>query len=311
MDIWLLISDSLFLLFILAMINSMKKKEFGKFITSFLIVLGTVWLIKEAFKIPRPYSFNNSNYGYSFISMHAALAFQSIYFLREYVVLWIWPLLIAISRIKLGVHRFIDVLLGSIYGLYVSFVIDKEWNRLKRNFIENKGEILRKLVHITFYLTYPFLALYNVIYFYVYTIFTLVALFIIILTQGEAIGPFKELENIKREKESLYHITYFPLLSLLLMIFFNDPYLVAFVGLTFAIGDGLVGLLNILIRNYRLSLAITSFYLFLIVSTALDLKFGIFSAISFLLADFISKIFRINDNYTIPLISFLIYFLII
>ena len=312
MDFWLLVSDSLALLFFVAMLNAFRRKEVGKFFTSFFIVLLTVWLIKLAFKIPRPVGSNYAlDYGYSFISGHAALAFMSLYFIRDLVVLWVWPIAIALARLKLGVHRLIDVLLGAVYGFFIPYLLDKEWNRLKRNFFENENEFLRKLLHLAYYLTYPFFALYDLNLFYVWAIVNLVFLFILHVVKGEVIEhplirPFRK---IKRKNESLLHLTYFPLLSLILALFFSDPKIIAFVGLTFAVGDSLVGLLNILIRRYGISLAIASFYLFLIVSVALNLKFGLLSVLALLIGDYVAKQFGINDNYTIPLTAMLIYFI--
>jgi undecaprenyl-diphosphatase len=71
--------------------------------------------------------------GYSFLSAHATTSFAvstfiilalKSFFKPIYLVL-IWPLLFAYSRIYLGVHYPLDVLCGSILGIFIGYFFYK------------------------------------------------------------------------------------------------------------------------------------------------------------------------------------------
>ena len=65
-DFWILITNSLFLLFFLALVKTIKEKKIGKFFTSFFISILLLFLVKNSFKILRPFPFNHESFGYSF-----------------------------------------------------------------------------------------------------------------------------------------------------------------------------------------------------------------------------------------------------
>jgi len=63
----------------------------------------------------------------SFPSNHAAFAFFLAVFLpakREYkILLWIWAILVAFSRLWLNKHWFSDVIAGAVIGIAVAFLV--------------------------------------------------------------------------------------------------------------------------------------------------------------------------------------------
>ncbi len=97
----------------------------------------TSWLLSESIKritkIPRPYITHNTIHtfthssGYSFPSEHAAV-YSALAFLafsidiRLGIITTIVAFIIGISRINLGVHYPVDVLVGWIVGILVAFV---------------------------------------------------------------------------------------------------------------------------------------------------------------------------------------------
>jgi len=299
-DIWAYLSGSLILLLLIAFIYSIHKKKFKEFVFSFLIVFITVQLIKAAFKVPRPINY----FDYSFISLHSALAFFAFYYLREFLVLIIWPILIAISRVKLNLHRIEDIILGAVYGFYISYVIESNFKKFESNFKINKYYILRKLLHIVFYLSFGFLAFFKP-YFLSYTVLSLVVIYIINLMKREVLFD-NPIFKTRKYNEDLKHTMFFPFLSLIIFLIFENPYLILFSSLVFAIADGLVGLLTVLTNNYFYSFLITNFYLFLIVSAIFNLNYGLLGALSFALGDLIAKKLSLNDNYLIPITSYII-----
>jgi len=300
-DVWFILSNSLILLLIISFIYSIHKKKFKEFAFSFLLVLITIELIKSAFKVPRPITY----FDYSFISLHSALAFLAFYYLREFLVLIIWPILIAISRVKLNLHRIEDIILGAIYGFYISYIIDKNFKKFENNFQENKYYILRKLLHVTFYLSFGFLAFFKP-WFLSYSVISILFIYIINLMKEEFLLATNPIFKTRKLNEDLKHTMFFPILSLLVYLIFENPYLILFSSLVFAIGDGLVGILAILTNNYFYSFLVTNFYLFLIVSAIFNIKVGFWSAVSFTIGDLIAKKLNINDNYIIPLVSYIV-----
>lgn len=99
-------------------------------------------VLKYTFQVPRictietnPYCLNN----YSFPSGHAAVAFTAfsgIYFIlnrRKYFWVFIFPALVGISRLALGVHTIQDVVAGSGVGMLVFLIY--YWTAKKSEFI--------------------------------------------------------------------------------------------------------------------------------------------------------------------------------
>jgi len=101
------------------------KINFGKLVIGFILM----WLVIEILKIitgrMRPDLSDNN----SFPSRHAGIAFFIAGFLpveRKYkILLFIWAILVGISRLALNLHWFTDVLVGSILGLSFAYGIEK------------------------------------------------------------------------------------------------------------------------------------------------------------------------------------------
>lgn len=106
-------------------------KEGVLFIFSLVIVFLIVHLAKVIIAFPRPSEILSgvnslSSYGSfdSFPSMHTALAFTVATFVRKYskstgFILFIIATLVGISRIFVGVHFPIDVLIGAFIGIVI------------------------------------------------------------------------------------------------------------------------------------------------------------------------------------------------
>jgi len=110
-------------------------KDFLKIILSFLILR----LLKIVMRRPRPYFNKNiknktNNYKYDYESCPSGHVFGSyiiIYYISEFIenknlknLLYIYPLLMCISRMYLGVHYLSDTVFGYIFG-YISCKIFK------------------------------------------------------------------------------------------------------------------------------------------------------------------------------------------
>jgi len=175
-DIWALITNSLYFLLLISLIKTIKKKKFGVFATAFLINSFFIYLFKNAFKILRPSPFNDPSFGYSFFSGHSAFAFLASYFLIENPLFLVWAFSIALSRLALKMHYLIDVLFGSFFGFFIAYYIDKNYNKWKENLKKYKSEVLRKLIHIVFYLSFIFVFLWDEVYFKIYLALSLVFL---------------------------------------------------------------------------------------------------------------------------------------
>jgi len=112
-----------------------KKILFALLITALLIVV-----LKNAFAIERPCIASPSEYGCpsspltssSFPSGHASIAFVlMIAFLNKpsFPVFWVFALLIAASRIFLGVHTFEDIAGAIVLAPIAYYITDVIWRR--------------------------------------------------------------------------------------------------------------------------------------------------------------------------------------
>ncbi len=136
--------------FIFISLNNTKRETFFKTLTVILLILfitTVTGLTKEFFQRLRP---NNNeaintfirivkNPGsYSFFSGHSSSSFSIttliVLFLRKQVkwcwVFYLWPLLFAYSRIYVGVHYPLDILVGTLVGISSGILFYKIYGKL-------------------------------------------------------------------------------------------------------------------------------------------------------------------------------------
>ncbi|MFB6075623.1 MAG: phosphatase PAP2 family protein [Candidatus Aenigmatarchaeota archaeon] len=105
-------------------------------IAFFLSVISSIGL-KYIFARPRPELAIYSGIFYAFPSTHATLGFSIAYVLcdiykhksKAKFYFYSIAILIAISRVYLGVHYFTDVLFGSLLGILIGFLVVKCFNK--------------------------------------------------------------------------------------------------------------------------------------------------------------------------------------
>jgi len=100
-----------------------------KLILSFIFGITLTYILKNIFQVPRPMSVYKDISDYSFPSGHSIRASIFAYFLSQKVrkikiILWIYAILVGISRIVLSVHWFSDIIAGLLLGIWVSLSID-------------------------------------------------------------------------------------------------------------------------------------------------------------------------------------------
>ncbi len=113
------------------------KKRIPYLILAFLFYAVIVFFLKEFIARPRPYTFGIyaliPDTNFSFPSGHTTAIFTALPFMKKfkniYYIYIIFAILIAFSRIYLGVHYLSDVIAGILLGLLIS------------NFILKKGKI--------------------------------------------------------------------------------------------------------------------------------------------------------------------------
>jgi len=133
----------LFLLIIFLIIRTHSRKEslgiLFSYLSMLLFVTAAIFLVKENVGRLRPVNDMGLNTflrtlikpsDYSFFSGHAASSFSiamlSILYLRKKLkwiyVLLLWPLLFTFSRMYLGVHYPLDIIVGSIVGVLFAYI---------------------------------------------------------------------------------------------------------------------------------------------------------------------------------------------
>lgn len=100
------------------------------FVIAFLITFVAVVEIKEITHIPRPCTQENPycETDYSFPSGHAALIFSfvssvALFIRKKSLPLIPLAVLVAYSRVALGVHTYADIVTGSVLGVAISIVV--------------------------------------------------------------------------------------------------------------------------------------------------------------------------------------------
>ncbi|MFB6089266.1 MAG: phosphatase PAP2 family protein [Candidatus Aenigmatarchaeota archaeon] len=107
-------------------------------IAFFLSVVSSMGL-KYIFARPRPELAVYSSVFYAFPSTHATLGFSIAYVLcdiykhkfKAKLYFYSIAILIATSRVYLGVHYFTDVFFGSFLGIFIGFLVVKCFNRFQ------------------------------------------------------------------------------------------------------------------------------------------------------------------------------------
>lgn len=133
----------LFLFIILAIFLNYNRKEsfwiFLSFLSMIITITIAIFLTKEGVGRLRPVNDSGLNSvlrvltkptDFSFFSGHAASSFSiamlAIFYLRKKVrwiyILLLWPLLFAYSRLYLGVHYPLDILVGSLMGFLFAYI---------------------------------------------------------------------------------------------------------------------------------------------------------------------------------------------
>lgn len=139
----------LFLFIIILLFQTYNQKEFGGVALcyiSMLVILTIVILItKEGVERLRPVNDTSINQllrivrmptDYSFFSGHAASSFSiitmTVLFLRKRIkwigFLFLWPLLFSFSRMYLGVHYPLDILVGCLVGVVFAWILYRIFN---------------------------------------------------------------------------------------------------------------------------------------------------------------------------------------
>jgi len=149
--IWAYLSVVLLLMYFIIRDNASQKSR--RFLKTLLIVLIPsiafslifTGVMKDTFQIARPCipctegaadcnEFCPTNPQYAFPSGHAAtgfVAYTSFYLVwgrRRYLPVFILPVLVAASRLILGVHTLTDVVAGSVLGLVITLLFWKARN---------------------------------------------------------------------------------------------------------------------------------------------------------------------------------------
>jgi undecaprenyl-diphosphatase len=107
-----------------------EKHHLPNYLLSFFIAISLAFLLKYLLAVPRPSISLIDESGFSFPSGHATAAFVSLPYLikskPKLKALWITlALIIAISRVYIGVHYPSDVLAGAIIGLSSAYSVIK------------------------------------------------------------------------------------------------------------------------------------------------------------------------------------------
>ena len=98
-------------------------------------------MLKIIFKVPRPcFGLEDCPTTYSFPSGHATVAFAALTIIALHYkneklgfILLLFACLVAYSRVALNVHRFEDIIVGSLIGLLTAFLVWKAYEKQKKD----------------------------------------------------------------------------------------------------------------------------------------------------------------------------------
>lgn len=121
---------SILLLIVVAIIILTEKKHIPNYLLSFVIAMGITTGLKYLLMVARPETAAVTETGFSFPSGHATAAFVSLPYLNhlhpKLNYLWfVLVMIIALSRLYIGVHYPSDIIAGAMIGLSSAYVAMK------------------------------------------------------------------------------------------------------------------------------------------------------------------------------------------
>lgn len=121
---------SILLLIVVVIILITEKKHLPNYLLSFAIAMALTTALKYLLRVARPEVAIVAETGYSFPSGHATAAFVSLPYLNHLhpKLKYLWPviiLIIALSRIYIGVHYPSDIIAGAMIGISSAYVAMK------------------------------------------------------------------------------------------------------------------------------------------------------------------------------------------
>ncbi|MFA5797568.1 MAG: phosphatase PAP2 family protein [Candidatus Woesearchaeota archaeon] len=185
----------------------------------------------------------------AFPSGHSAVAFFTLPFLiKRYPRLkglwWTLAILVAFSRIYLGVHFLSDVIAGAIIGFSIgSIFVIVEDKRSKRYHAIDWFEIRRKFFHVFLGLGILVLVRFNILTWWMSALITLTGIFIAIISTKKHIPFISQSLEVFERKE---HLKTFPgrgiiviFLSTTILLAFFDKKIVMAALMIWTLGDAL------------------------------------------------------------------------
>lgn len=139
---WVFVSIFLFLVYFLLRRRGIEKEKFRHFLSllflSMFVSFSLVLVLKSTVSLPRPcvpcpaeacnpYCPKDSG----FPSGHSAVGFvvfTSLYLVlgrKKFLPIFVLPVLVAVSRVMLGVHTITDIVAGGLLGLMATIIIDR------------------------------------------------------------------------------------------------------------------------------------------------------------------------------------------
>ncbi len=302
--LFFLISLSFYALLFVGIYKTYQNKKITPFLIGLVFSVIVGLSLKYSLQIPRP-SYEHlglskwDNYG--FPSMHSLLSFYA----GSYLGLWgvLWAGLIALSRVVLKVHNVLDVIVGSLLGLFLFYAFS---NSTFESI--NKREVVRKIIHFvvafSLFLGIYFLSLFEFVVFAI-SLFFLYAFALYLPTR-------RLYEYVKRKEKDLGAVYLISGILFAYLLFGRDVALI--VSIVMAVGDSLSPLISMLLKSSEKkrcwkSSMLSSLLVFSALSYLYDPFVALFASFTFGVIDYFNK--KLEDNILIPLMVGIIMVLII